>query len=189
MRVAVLSICALLSLVVFFLILESTTGWLNFKREEDSNRYMAQLRDRARKCPPDASALSYLISVAKSKDSVERTAAIGYLGQVGSNAAPSVSVLIETLNGENPFDAREAATSLGEVGPSARRAIPDLIKAVQEHPSEDIGWLAAQSLGHIATSNDIKVVTTLKQAAKSPNELMRNSANEGLKALGLTIDN
>lgn len=151
---------------------------------------MTNLKDLARNGPPNASATAIrsLISAAKSKDPVERNAAIGYLGQVGSNAVPAVTVLIEALDSGDLFDAREAATSLGEIGSGARHAIPDLMKAVREHPNEDIGWFAGESLGQIATSNDAEVVATLRQAARSADEHMRHSANEGLKELGITND-
>jgi HEAT repeat protein len=178
----------ILVVILLFLILGSATGWFNFKYEESKTQHMANLRDLARNNPPDASAISSLISAAKSKDPVQRNAAIGCLGQIGSNAVPAVNILIEALDGKDPFDAREAATSLGEIGPGARSAIPDLIKAVREHPNEDIGWLAGESLGQIATSNDANVVSVLRQAANSTDEQMRHSANEGLKELGLMDD-
>jgi HEAT repeat protein len=185
MKAVVFSICAVLGLIGLILILDRT---VNFKREEERNQQMANLRDLARNSPPDVYAIRRLISATKSNDLVERNAAIGYLGQVGSNAVPAVGILIEALNGPDPFDAREAATSLGEIGSGARHAIPDLMKAVQEHPSEDIGWFAAESLGQICTSNDTEVVAVLTQAAKSTNERMRNSANEGLQKLGYDGD-
>jgi HEAT repeat protein len=107
------------------------------------------------------------------------------LGQVGSRAEPGVDALIGALNSSDPFNAREAAISLGEIGPGARPAVPDLKRAVEQHPDADVGWFAAESLGQIANSNDTEVVAVLKQAAQSPDERMRNSANEGLEALGV----
>jgi HEAT repeat protein len=105
------------------------------------------------------------------------------LGQVGSNAEPAVDGLIEVLNSNDPFDTRDAASSLGEIGIGARRAIPALIKAVQQQAEEGSGFSAAKSLGQIANSNDTKVVTILTQAAKSSDERMRFSASEGLQDL------
>jgi HEAT repeat protein len=146
------------------------------------NKHMTALQDRAKANPPDKAALDKLINLTHSKNSFERTAAIISLGDVGSRAEPGVDALIEALNENSLFSGREAAFSLGEIGSGARRAIPDLIKAVQNYPDEDTGWFAAESLGHIANSNDTEVVT---QGAKSSDERMRFSANEGLEALGI----
>jgi HEAT repeat protein len=92
-------------------------------------------------------------------------------------------MLVQALDTGSPFDAREAASSLGEIGHGACRAIPALIKAVQQHDDADIGWFAAESLGHIAESNNRAVITVLMQATKSSDARMRSSANAGLQAL------
>jgi HEAT repeat protein len=179
--VVVLALALLLSLLVAGQIME----WLAFHHVERNNERMAIFRDRAREHPPDSKALNALILAVNSKDPFERTSAIAYLGQVGSNAAPAVKILIGALNSQDPYDAREAASALGEIGPGAMQAVPDLIKAVQNYPNEDIGWFAAESLGQITTSNNLEVIGILRQAAKSSDERMRNSANQGLAALGI----
>jgi HEAT repeat protein len=154
-------------------------------RPDRINKQMADLRDRAKANPPDKEALNELINLTHSKDSFERTAAIAYLGEVGSRAEPGVDALIEALSENAFFSGNAAATSLGEIGPAARRAIPALINAVQKYPDEGTGWFAAESLGQIANSNDTEVIAVLTQAAISSDERMRNSANEGLEALGV----
>ena len=88
-----------------------------------------------------------------------------------------------TLEGPDGFASREAARSLGEIGPSAQRAIPALIKAVQQREIEDTGWFSAGSLGDIADPNDVSVITVLQQAAKSSDERMKHSAETGLQSL------
>jgi HEAT repeat protein len=185
MKTVLLAISAVILVgVLLFVCLVISVRYEN-DRPDRINKQMSILRDRAKANPPDNKALDMLINLTHSKDSFERTAAIASLGQVGSNAEPGVDTLIEALNKNALFSGNTAATSLGEIGPSARRAIPALIKAVQEHPDEGTGWFAAESLGHIANSNDTEVVTVLNQAANSSDERMRNSANQGLTALGI----
>jgi HEAT repeat protein len=188
MRKVVMVVVSLVALLLALLVAGGIMEWLGFRRIERNIEHMAILRDRARRSPADSNALNALISAVDSNDRFERTAAIAFLGQIGSNAAPAVKVLIGVLNNHDPYDAREAASTLGEIGPGAMQAVPDLTRAIQNHPHEDIGWFAAESLGHIVTTNDVEVVATLKQAAKSSDELMRDSANEGLQALGITND-
>lgn len=153
------------------------------ERNEQINKQMAVLRDRAKLDPPDTEALNSLIRSLNSKVWFERTAAIGFLGQVGPHAEPAVGPLVEALNGNDLFGAREAARSLGGIGSGARRAIPDLIKAVQQHDDADIGWFAAESLGNIADPNDKSVIAVLEQASKSTDDRMKKSAIVGLSAL------
>ena len=153
------------------------------ERHEQINKQMTLLRDRAKANPPDKEALNSLIKSLTSKDSFERTAAIGFLGQVGSRAEPGVDALIEALSGGNPFDAREAARSLGEIGPSAQRSVQALIQAVERHPDTDVGWFAAESLGSVADANDASVIKILEQAARTPDERMRKSATTALRIL------
>lgn len=179
-------------LVLAFIIEESITSRPAVQHVERNNERMAILRDRVKANPPDTNALNSLILSARSKDPLERTSAIAYLGQLGTHAEPAVDVLVEELKRSDPsnpseadFGVREAAQSLGEIGPGARRAIPDLIKAVQQHPEEGAGFSAAKSLGQIANSNDTEVVNVLTQAAKSSDERMRFGANQGLTALGI----
>jgi len=173
----------LIVLLCAFVIEGSITARLEVRRVEHINDKMAILRDRAKANPPDTNALNSLNLSLHSKDSFERTAAIIFLGQVGSPAEPAVDMLVEALNSGDPFNAREAASSLREIGTGARRAIPALMKVVQQHEDTDIGWFAATSLGQIANSNDTEVVTVLTQATKSSDERMRFSANEGLQDL------
>ena len=184
MKTIALIIFAIIVLFFAFLIEENITSRLEVRRVERINEQMAILRDRAKSNPPDTQALNSMISSLKSKDRWERGAAIGFLGQVGDHAEPAVDMLVEALNSTDPYDARGAADSLGGIGPGARRAIPALIKAVKQHDDADIGWFAAESLGHIANSNDTEVITVLTQATKSSDERMRFSANAGLQALG-----
>lgn len=188
MRKVVIVFASFMALLLSFLVAGKIMERLGVYRIERNNEHMAILRDRARRNPPDPNALNALISAVGSSDPFQRTAAIGFLGQIGSNAAPAVKVLIGALNSQDPYDAREAANALGEIGLGAMQAVPDLIKAVQDHPNEDIGWFAAESLGHIVTSNDVEVVTVLKRAAKSSDERMSHSANEGLRELGITTN-
>ena len=178
-----ITILAIIIFFVAFVIEESITSRLAVQHVERNNERMAVLRDRVKANPPDTNALNSLILSVHSKDPFERVSAIAYLGQVGGHAEPAVDVLIETLNNSDPYDAREAASSLGEIGTGARRAIQDLKKTVQQHPDDGIGWFAAKSLGQIANSNDTEVVAVLTQAAKSSDERMRFSANEGLQLL------
>jgi HEAT repeat protein len=157
-------------------------------RPDRINKHMVALQNHVMANPSDKEALDTLINLTYSKDSFERTAAIITLGQLGNRAEPGVDALIEALNENALFSGPEAATSLGEIGPGARRAIPALINAVQKYPDEGTGWFAAESLGHIANSNDTEVVEVLKQAAQSYDERMRFSANKGLAALGVKLD-
>jgi HEAT repeat protein len=190
MKTIILIVSVIIVLFVAFVIEENITSRLYFKRIEQINERMAILRDRAKTNPPDTNALNSLILALQSKDSWTRDTAAGVLGQVGSNAEPAVDSLIKILERSDPynpteadFGVKEAAQSLGEIGPGARRAIPALIKAVQQHPEEGAGFSAAKSLGQIANTNDTEVVTVLTQAAKSSDERMRFSANEGIQTL------
>lgn len=185
MKTVVLAISAVILVGIALIICAVLVVRFEQGRPDRINKQMAALRDRAKAHPPDREALDKLIKLTQSNDSFERTAAIAYLGQVGSQAAPGVNALTRALNSNDPFNARAAAISLGEIGSGARSAVPDLIKAVKEHPNADVGWFAAESLGHIVTSNDVQVVDVLKQAAKSSDERMRHSANEGLQELGI----
>src|SRR5882724_10177702 len=183
MKTFILLVLTIIVLLVAFVIIDNILWRLEVKRVERMNEHMAALRDHVKINPPDTNALSSLILSLHSKDPWERGAAAGFLGQAGSNAEPAVDGLIEVLNGNDPFDTKLAAQSLGEIGLGARRAIPALIKAVQQHPEEGAGFSAAKSLGQIANTNDTEIVTVLDQAAKSSDESMRFSANEGLQAL------
>ncbi len=160
-------------------------AWFFYRLDRPNriNKQMALLRDDARANPSGGKSLARLIDLTHSDDSFERTAAIAYLGEVGSNAEPAVDALTQALLGNDPFNAREAARSLGEIGPDARRAIPDLIKAVEQGSNGDVGWFAAESLGHIANLNDTNVVRVLTQATNSSDKRMRFRANIGLTAL------
>ena len=153
------------------------------KRLERLRERMTALRDRAKRDPPDTNALELLIRYTQSKNRFERTAAIAFIGQVGSRAEPAVNSLIAALNGVDPYDAREAAQSLGLIGPRARQSIPALLQAVQQHTGEDIGWCAAEALGKIANTNDLSVIAVLQRAAQDPNPDMRHSAARALDAL------
>jgi HEAT repeat protein len=185
MRQVVIVTVSLMGLFLLLLIAGGIPEWLGVHRIERNNERMAIFRDQAKRNPPEPKALNALISAVNSTDSFERTAAIAYLGQVGSNAAPAVKTLIGALNSQDPYDAREAANTLSEIGPSATQAVPDLINAVKNHPNEDIGWFAAGALGYISNSNDLEVVRILSQATKSSDERMRNSANQALSSLGV----
>jgi hypothetical protein len=178
-----LIILAIIVLFVAFVIEESIASRLAVQHIKRNNELMAILRDRIKENPPDTNALNSLILSVHSKDQFERTSAIAYLGQVDSHAEPAVDILIEALNSNDPYDAREAVSSLGEIGTNALRAIPALIKAVQQHPEEGSGFSAAKSPGQIAHFNDTEVAKVLALAAKSSDERMRFSANEGLQAL------
>jgi HEAT repeat protein len=147
------------------------------------NEHMNFLKDQLKANPSNREPLQAMLQAVHSSDSFERTAAIGYLGEAGSAAKPAVPVIIEALNGDDGFSARAAAISLGQIGPAAKDAIPDLIRAVEQHPNEDIGWFSAESLGHVADSNDAIVVKLLTQATNSPDQDIRYSANKGLQAL------
>jgi hypothetical protein len=188
MKIVLLAISAVILVGVLLIVCLVIAVRFEQGRPDRINKQMAVLRDRVKANPPDKEALDEMIKLTQSNDSFERTAAIAYLGKAGSNAAPAVDALIKALNGDDPFNAREAATSLGEIGPSARSAVPDLIKAVQDRQDQDIGWFAAESLGRIVTPNDAEAVAVLRQAAKSTDERMRHSANEGLQELGITND-
>lgn len=178
-----ISIC--FAFVLLIVIATIISAQIRVSRIERNIKQMATLRDLARQNPPDEKAIDSLIAFVHSNDSVERTAAIAYLGQVGSNAVPAVGDLIKSLNGGNLYDAREAAASLGDIGHSAGAAVPSLMSAVKKYPETDIGWFAAKSLGYIVTSNDVEVVTLLQQAAQSSDGRMRHSALEGLQAMGI----
>ena len=188
MKTVALAVSAVVLVGIIIIICVVVATLFEQGRPDRINKQMSVLRDRAKAHPPDKEALDKMIKLTQSNDSFERTAAIAYLGQVGSQAAPGVDALIKALNGNDPFNARAAAISLGEIGPSARPAVPDLIKAVQDRQDQDVGWFAAESLGQIVTSNDVEVVAVLRQAVKSADERMRHSANEGLQELGITND-
>ncbi|HEY3930820.1 MAG TPA: HEAT repeat domain-containing protein [Verrucomicrobiae bacterium] len=182
----VLKIFVITILAVFILMCAFTLVYkvCILDRPDRINKHMVALQNRVMANPPDKEALNELINLThSSKNSFERTAAIVTLGQLKNRAEPGVDALIDALNENALFSGREAAASLGEICPAARRAIPDLIKAVQKYPDEDTGWFAADSLGHIANSNDTEVVEVLKQAAQSSDERMRFSANKGLQSL------
>jgi hypothetical protein len=180
-----LAVLVLFVLIIALVIEEAVTARLEVRRVEYINERMAALRDRVKTNPPDTNALNLLIRAVHSDDPWTRGAAIGFLGQAGSNAGPAVTELTKVLVSKNLFDASLAAGSLGGIGRGARQAIPALITAVRRHPEDGIGFFSAESLGQIADSNDVQVVAVLTQAAKSSDERMRNSANQGLAALGL----
>ena len=142
---------------------------------------MKNLTLRCKSNPQDREALATLIQGSQSGYSFEQTAAVVALGQVGSNAAPTVDSLIDALNGANLFAAREAAISIRRVGPGAHRAIPDLIKAVQQHSNSDTGWFSVEALSQILTLNNPEVISVLQAAAKSSHENMRSSAISALR--------
>lgn len=187
MKNILLGILAVLALLFLSVLIVIHGVNIRFRHEiedhEQVNKDMAILRDRIKANPPDTNALNSMVQMLKANDSFRRTAAVAYLGQVGSRAEPAVNAIVETLEGNDGFAAREAARSLGEIGPSAQRAIPALIKSVQQHGNEDIGWFSAESLGNIADPNDVSVVAVLQQAAKSSDERMRDSAVTGLHIL------
>jgi HEAT repeat protein len=154
---------------------------IGIKHRKEIEQRMGALRDQAK--AHDRQALNFLIQALQSNDTFEQTAAAAYLGQVGAEAEPAVDALVNTLFGANLFAARESARSLGQIGPNANRAVPALIKAVQQYPNADVGWFAAESLGHVADPRDPEVVSVLEKAANSSDELMRNSATSALRTL------
>lgn len=181
---SIFAILILLSLFVFVLIYGANLRLRNeTERRGQIDKDMGVLRDSARGNPADTNALNSMIQLLKAGDSFQRTAAVAYLGEVGSNAEPAVDAIVATLKGPDGFAAREAARSLGEIGPNAQRAIPALIMVVQQQENEDTGWFSAESLGNIADPNDVSVVAVLQQAAKSSDERMRHSAETGLQVL------
>jgi hypothetical protein len=147
------------------------------------NSHLASLRDRAKASPPATNALNEMMRLMHSTDPWERSAAIGFLGQVGSGAEPAVDGLIQVLNGSDLYDARGAAHSLGEIGPGAKQAIPSLLKAVRTYPNADIGCFSATSLGQIADPDDSAVAAALEQASKNTNQLLAEGGTRALRAL------
>ena len=174
---------AVLALLAIVIVAENIYMRLQIKRTEHRNESMAILCDRARKNPHDVDAINSLILSVHSDNFLERSSAISFLGQVGSNAQPAVPILIEALNHNDLYDAREAAISLGEIGVGAKQSVPSLIKAMTNHENEDVGWFAAESLGNIAEPNDMSTIVALQQSAKSTNDNMRRCANIGLNTL------
>ena len=156
---------------------------LSIDKAERLNKRMVFLRDRAMGSPPDTNALNELVNSLQSRNFFERIAAIGFLGQLGSNAAPATDALVQSLANGDPYAGREAAHSLGEIGPGAKRAVPALLNVLQQHATGDIAWFAAESLGSIADPADPTVIAALKQAAASSDALMRDSAQKGLDRL------
>jgi len=182
MKPAILILVVVAGLLFLAYVWLTGPGW-EIRRTTRVNEHMNFLKDRLKANPSDREALEGMIEAMHSRDSFERTAAIGYLGEAGSAAKPAVPAIIEALTGSDGFNARAAAISLGQIGPAAKDAIPDLIRAIANHPNDDVGWFSAESLGHISSTNDADVMRVLMQATNSPYKDMKYSANAGLQAL------
>ncbi len=180
LRIVIFLICVAVVSAIALLLLGPR---LAADRMERLDRKMMYLRERVKTNASDAEALDALMRAARSRNSFERTLAITYLGQLGSRGEPAIGLLIEALNGGDPYDARQAAQSLGEIGPSAKRAVPDLMRAMQQHLHSDIGCFSAESLGNIADPDDTRVQAALHAALMSVDPQMRVFSKRGLDRL------
>jgi HEAT repeat protein len=68
--------------------------------------------------------------------------------KLGSQAAPAVPALIETLEDPEPVVRREAAFTLGAIGPEADEAVPALIELLEDE-DQDVQHAACYALGKI----------------------------------------
>lgn len=73
--------------------------------------------------------------------------------------------------------------ALGAIGPPAANATPLLIELIRSYPEDDIGWFAAEALGHVADPEDAEVRQQLREAMDASNQHLRRSAAEALAEL------
>ena len=97
-------------------------------------------------------AVPALIEVLKEKDTHVQAAAAMALKQIGPDAKPAVSALVQVIKQykevENPK--LQAIAALGRIGPGAKDAVPALIDATKEKPPTSAARLAAvTALGQI----------------------------------------
>ena len=76
-----------------------------------------------------------------------------------------------------------AAHALMHLGPGAKKAIPDLIKLLDDGEPL-VRWAAATTLGEFAPDSRDAVPALKKLAAEDPAEAVRDAAQHALKRLG-----
>ncbi len=125
------------------------------------------LRDKVIANSKDQASLRELVSLLDDSSALNRANAAGCLRQLGHNrvtrdqvapiAVPALASRIDSVG-------REAPIALGAYGSLAAPAVPQLIRAVEQYPTQDTGWFAAEALGDIgpAAKDAIPVLTAVK---------------------------
>jgi len=137
---------------VCFVLMNTDTNW----RRTRVNKELMEFRDRLRTNPSDKEALAGLIGALDDPYHFSRSAAAGFLGQVGSNASGAVPALARAVNSKDTYLAGQAAFALASMGPAAKAAVPSLIEALR-NGNCTTGWNSAEALGNIETDAEISV--------------------------------
>jgi HEAT repeat protein len=159
----------------------------NVKGRKGAAKALGKIRD-ARAAPP-------LLRALQDPDADVRQAAASALGQIGDNLA--AGRLIQTLReDDNSWVRAAAASSLGKIGDPT--ALPALIASVKRWWSTEAGRKEAEEAGQkgnptylrraaavaLGQLGDPAAVESLIEAARDPDEMVRESAVESLGKVG-----
>jgi hypothetical protein len=115
----------------------------------------------------DKTTVAMLIKRLGSPDRYKREETCRELGELGTNAAAAVPALVDLLKNDKLNTVRyNAAAALGKIGQAARKAVPNLIVALQ-FDTDGVDREAAKALGLIG---DPAAVLTLGEAVKTSKE-------------------
>jgi hypothetical protein len=136
-------------------------------REKVSFERTTGLRDKVIANPKDEASLRELVSLLDDSYALNRSNAAGCLRQLGENRATRdqvAPIVVPALATRIDSVGREAPSALAAFGTLAEPAVPQLIRAVEQYPTQDRGWFAAEALGNIgpAAKDAIPVLTAAK---------------------------
>ena len=115
-----------------------------------------------------------LVKELQSAEASDRETAARLLGELGTDAAAALPVLIETLKHDPRNTVRYVvAEALGKIGPIAKGTVPDLILALQNDTGGGVQREAAIALGLIG---DHSAVPVLKDALNSSESDVKRAA-------------
>src|SRR5436309_7419196 len=106
--------------------------------------------------PAHADDAATLAKELKNKDPDVRRNAAQQLSEMGADAKPALSSLIEAVKSDKDiFVRRFAAKAIGGIGPDAKSAVPALTTAMHDGIKEDkleLSDAAVEALGHLGSS-------------------------------------
>ena len=137
-------------------------------REYVANRIQALAQD-VKTNPQDVDSLDELIRTAQSTFSFERDYAIGTIGKLGDKAEAAVPMIIDGLSSSDSGTRWAATRALSDMGKTAAPAKAELIRVLNDYPTQSAGTTAAEALGNIGDSSP-EVLYALRVAAKNSDD-------------------
>jgi HEAT repeat protein len=192
MRNAMLIVGVLFFCFVILAVFSGPNPW-ELKRREGEIEKLRALVGKVRQNPSDSAALLELASYADRENYWDRTQMFAQVRSLARTflVTPEAQMVFETtllpafkkgLGDSDPYVRREAALAAREFGPLAVGVIPELIKVMREHPSEDASWFAAEALGNMG-SQAREAIPALQVAAKEGSASLQDEARNAIQKI------